>query len=97
MTGRRGSVAEFRERSDPGAGGAPDQPLVATLERIAAALERISPPPAPAPDWSAAEAWAWAVDPDRLIPIADVNRVEMGLLLGINRARDTLLENTRRF
>src|SRR5699024_4956427 len=27
------------------------------LERIAAALERISPGPAPAPDWRAAEAW----------------------------------------
>lgn len=97
MTVRQSSVAEFRERSEHGAEAAPDQRLGATLERIAAALERISPAPAPAPDWSAAEAWAWSVDPDRLIPIAHVNRIEMGLLVGIDRARDTLLENTRRF
>ncbi|HLS19297.1 MAG TPA: AAA family ATPase, partial [Paracoccaceae bacterium] len=70
--------------------------MTAIFERIAAALERISPAPAPPPDWTEAEAWAWSVDPDRLIPIAHVNRVEMGLLVGIDRARDTLLENTRR-
>ena len=67
------------------------------LERIAAALERMSPAPAPVPDWSAAEAWLWTVAPDRLVPIPRVNRVDMELLVGIDRARDTLLDNTRRF
>jgi predicted AAA+ superfamily ATPase len=76
---------------------APDDRLAASLERIAAALERISPAPAPVPDFSAAEAWLWGTEPDRLIPIARVNRVEMDLLVGIDRARDTLLDNTRRF
>ena len=67
------------------------------LERIAAALERIAPPPRPAPDFSAASAFVWHVDPDRLEPVAHVNRVALDLLVGINRARDTLLDNTRRF
>ncbi|NBZ87437.1 ATP-binding protein [Stagnihabitans tardus] len=67
-----------------------------TLERIAAALERLAPPPAPAPDFSA-EAFAWAVEPDRLIPVAKVARVDVGLLVGIDRSRDTLLANTRHF
>ena len=76
---------------------AADDSLAASLERIAAALERISPAPAPVPDFSAADAWLWAADPDRLIPIARVNRVGMELLVGIDRARDTLLDNTARF
>ncbi len=67
------------------------------LERIAAALERISPPPPEPPDFGKAEAFLWAVEPYRLIPVAKVNRVEMTLLVGIDRARDTLMENTLRF
>ncbi|MFY9238944.1 MAG: ATP-binding protein [Roseovarius sp.] len=67
------------------------------LERIAAALERISPPPAEAPDMSAADAFVWHVSPDRLSPVPNVSRVEMDLLVGIDRSRDTLLENTRQF
>lgn len=67
------------------------------LERIAAALERISPPPAPAPDLSAAAAFVWHTDPDRLDPVAEVSRVDLSLLVGVNRARDILLDNTRHF
>ena len=67
------------------------------LTRIAAALERISPPAAAAPDFAAADAFVWHVSPDRLAPVGAVNRVDLDLLLGINRARDTLLENTLRF
>jgi predicted AAA+ superfamily ATPase len=67
------------------------------LERIAAALERISPPLPKAPDLGVANAFVWHVEPDRLEPVAQVNRVDMGLLVGIDRARDTLLANTRQF
>ncbi len=74
-----------------------DDRTAAALERIAAALERMSPTPSAAPDWSIANAWMWATDPDRLQPVAKVNRVEMDLLVGIDRARDTLMDNTVRF
>jgi hypothetical protein len=67
------------------------------LSRIAEALERLRPPPAKAPDWAAAEAFVWHADPDRLEPVARVNRVDLPLLLGIDRSRDTLLQNTRQF
>jgi predicted AAA+ superfamily ATPase len=67
------------------------------LTRIAEALERLAPAPMPAPDFAAAEAFAWHTAPDRLEPVARVSRVEIGLLIGINRSRDTLLENTRHF
>jgi predicted AAA+ superfamily ATPase len=67
------------------------------LERIAAALERISPPGAVLPDFSAADAYLWTAEPDRLVPVHKVSRVELELLVGINRSRDTLMENTLRF
>jgi hypothetical protein len=67
------------------------------LARIAAALERLAPAPMPAPDFAAAEAFVWHTAPDRLEPVAQVSRVDLALLLGIDRARDTLLENTRHF
>ncbi len=67
------------------------------MERIAEALERISPPPLKAPDFADAEAYVWHVGPDRLDPVAEVARVAMRLLVGIDRSRDTLLDNTRRF
>ena len=68
-----------------------------TLVRIAEALERLAPPASPAPDFDAADAFAWATGPDRLVAVAQVARVDIGLLVGVNRARDTLLENTRHF
>lgn len=68
-----------------------------TLKRIAEALERIAPAPMAAPDFDAADAFVWHVAPDRLVPVPQVNRMPIGLLVGINRSRDTLLENTRQF
>jgi len=69
----------------------------AALTRIAEALERLRPPPASAPDWEAADAFVWHADPDHLAPVPKVNRVDLSLLLGIDRSRDTLLANTRQF
>lgn len=70
-----------------------NEPLI----RIAEALERLAPKPAPAPDFTAAGAFQWATGPDRLIPIHTVNRVDIDLLHGIGRSRDTLLANTLQF
>ena len=67
------------------------------LERIVAALERMSPAPAGAPDFTAVSAFVWHADPDRLVPVVRVNRVDVELLVGIDRSRDTLLANTVQF
>ncbi|MCU0912509.1 MAG: ATP-binding protein, partial [Rhodobacteraceae bacterium] len=67
------------------------------LERIAAALERLAPAPMGPPDFAAAEAFVWHTAPDRLDPVAEVSRVALPLLVGIDRARDTLLANTLQF
>jgi predicted AAA+ superfamily ATPase len=69
----------------------------AALARIAAALERLSPPPQPSPELGAAEAFVWMTGPDRLEPVPRVARVDLSLLVGVDRARDTLLANTRQF
>ncbi len=68
-----------------------------TLKRIAAALERLAPPPPQAPDFDATEAFVWHVEPDRLEPVPQVSGVALRLLVGVDRSRDTLLENTLQF
>ena len=67
------------------------------LERIAEALERLRPGPAAAPNFIRDTAFVWHANPDRLTPIAKVNRVDVDLLVGVDRARDTLTANTVQF
>jgi hypothetical protein len=67
------------------------------IDRIAAAIERLAPPPSAAPDFAMADAFVWHPQDARLSPVMRVNRVEMSLLKGIDRMRDTLIENTERF
>ncbi|NNM72152.1 ATP-binding protein [Enterovirga aerilata] len=70
---------------------------LALLTRIAEALDRIAPACSPVPDLTAADAFVWHAPTRHLSPVARVNRVDMALLRGIDRMRDTLLENTERF
>ena len=89
------SKPKSRAPTRSGAGSAlPDS---ATLTRIADALERLSPPAQSTSDLAAADAFVWHAEGARLMPVARVNRVEMTLLKGIDRMRDTLMENTERF
>ena len=67
------------------------------LIRIAEALERLAPPPPPAPDYDSADAFVWHADRGALVAVSRVNRVDMALLRGIDLVRDELAENTRRF
>jgi len=74
-----------------------DADTIAVLTRIATALERLAPPPLAEVDLAAADAFVWHADPDWLEPVPQVNRVEIQLLKGIERQREQLLDNTRRF
>ncbi len=69
----------------------------ALLKRIAEALERLAPPPPPPPDLSRADAYVWHPERGQLWPVPRVATVPLALLHGIERQRDILLENTRRF
>jgi uncharacterized protein len=74
-----------------------ERPASTETARIAAALERLAPPAPRMPDLSAASAFIWHPDGNRLAPVERVNRVDMSLLKGIDRVRDLLVENTERF
>ena len=67
------------------------------LARIANSLERLSPNPGSDPDFSCADAFVWRGEAQQLEPVLAVNRVHISLLVGIDRARKTLLENTTNF
>jgi predicted AAA+ superfamily ATPase len=74
-----------------------EQPPADLLIRIAEALERIAPPP-PAPlDLSVADAFVWHPSPAHLAAVRKISRVAIGLLKGVDRQRDILVENTLRF
>ncbi|MGH6854745.1 MAG: ATP-binding protein [Aestuariivirga sp.] len=67
------------------------------LARIAAALERLAPLPAPPADIAETQAFVWNAGDETLSPVARVNRVDISLLKGIDLTRDILIENTTRF
>lgn len=67
------------------------------MARIAEALERMAPAAMAAPDFDAASAFVWHVAPDRLEPVPEVSCIDLPLLVGIERSRDTLLANTEQF
>ncbi|MBO1359679.1 ATP-binding protein [Acetobacter sacchari] len=71
--------------------------LLPTLERIAAALERMSPPPPSLDGLSTADAFVWRPESGKLDPVAHVAHVDIGLLRGVESQQTTLLENTRHF
>jgi predicted AAA+ superfamily ATPase len=74
-----------------------DPELKPLLVRIADALERLAPAAPSAIDLSVADAFVWHAEGVHLTPVTTVSRVDIGLLAGIERQRDILLENTRRF
>ncbi len=74
-----------------------NQDMIALATRIAEALERLAPPPAAKVELTDADAFVWQPTPAMLIPVAAVSRVGIDLLLGIDRAKSILLENTLRF
>lgn len=74
-----------------------DKELIDQVARIAKAAERLSPSPQNEPDFTIADAFVWRINPDILHPVERVNRVGLNLLLGIDRTKETLLQNTLNF
>src|ERR1700685_473878 len=71
--------------------------MVRALEAIATHLSAASPASANAAGlFGSADAFVWHPD-GRLAPVPRVSRVDLGLLKGIERMRDILIENTERF
>ena len=57
------------------------------LRRVAEALERLAPAKPSPLRLEAAEAFVWHAAPPQLEPVAKVNRVDIGLLKGIDLTR----------
>ena len=73
-----------------------DQETKDLLGRIAGALERLAPEPTPEASLDDADAFVWH-SAGGLEAVPNVNRVDIGLLQGIDRQQDMLIDNTRRF
>ncbi|WP_315832862.1 ATP-binding protein [Bradyrhizobium prioriisuperbiae] len=73
-----------------------EQRIVTALEAIAANLSAAAAKPQKTDSLADADAFVWSPE-GRLIPVPKVSRVDLGLLKGIERMRDILIENTERF
>ncbi|GGA55778.1 ATPase AAA [Nitratireductor aestuarii] len=67
------------------------------LDSLIELIGRMAPKPLPEPDFTAADCFVWIADTSTLQPVPHVNRVDIGLIAGVDRVRDILLDNTRRF
>ena len=74
-----------------------DPDMLPLLRRIADALERMVPAARPSADLETGAAFVWHAEGEWLEAVPVVSRVDLALLKGIDRARDILLDNTRRF
>ena len=74
-----------------------DSELTPFLKRVAEALERLSPAGPDDAGLELADGFVWHADGARLEAVPRINRLELSLLKGIDRVRDILLDNTRRF
>ncbi|MEL6966449.1 MAG: ATP-binding protein [Pseudomonadota bacterium] len=68
-----------------------------TLLTLSDLVARTVPAEKPPFDITKADAFVWQAKDGTLQPVKNVNRVEMVLLRGIDRVRDILIDNTRRF
>ena len=68
-----------------------------SLKRIAEALERLAPTDQNKPRPEGADAFVWTIEPDRMLPVTDVNYIDLSLLKAIDHVRDILIQNTRQF
>ena len=73
-----------------------DERIARALEAIVTHLSAASATPEARDPFDSADAFVWHPN-GRLAPVPRVSRVELGLLRGIDRMRDILIENTERF
>ena len=67
------------------------------LDRLIAAIDRLAPVQVPPADLASADCFVWNAERGVLEPIERVNRVDIGLIRGVDRVRDILIDNTERF
>jgi len=71
--------------------------LIEKMDQLLAILTRMAPPCPQPIAVDEADCFVWDAAKLTFEPVAQVNRVDMVLIKGVDRVRDILLENTRRF
>ena len=71
--------------------------LLAEITRLNAAIERIAGPAPAVNDWQAADCFVWSPARQHLQPVPRPNRIDIGLIRGVDHVRDILADNTVRF
>lgn len=71
--------------------------LVEKLDRLIEAVGRLAPPKPEPTDLTSADCFVWSAEQGILEPVHRVNRVDIGLIRGVDRVRDILGDNTERF
>ena len=94
VSAKSGSTATKRPSATPKHGA--EERIARALEAILAHLSAASPASDTADSFASADAFVWHPG-GRLAPVPRVSRVDLGLLKGIERMRDILIENTERF
>jgi predicted AAA+ superfamily ATPase len=92
----RGLAKTATKRPATSAKDAAAERIASALEAIADHLSAASPRVSAPKSFGATDAFVWHPD-GRLAPVPRVSRVDLGLLKGIDRMRDILIENTERF
>ena len=71
--------------------------LNAKLDRLIEAISALAPRQPAETDLAAADCFVWSAEAGVLEPVERVNRVDLGLIRGVDLVRDILLDNTQRF
>lgn len=71
--------------------------ILAELARLSRAVESLSGPAPAINDFQAAHCFVWNADTGHLSPVGKPNRIDIGLIKGVDHVRDILVDNTRRF
>ncbi len=71
--------------------------LTQKLDLLIDAVSKLAPRAVPQTDINVANCFVWAADPGFLEPVHRVNRIDIGLIRGVDRVRDILVDNTERF
>jgi uncharacterized protein len=71
--------------------------LAEKLDRLIEAVGSLTPAKPAATDLGVADCFVWSAEQGLLEPVSRVNRVDIGLIRGVDRVRDILIDNTERF
>ncbi|MEQ8479043.1 MAG: ATP-binding protein [Hoeflea sp.] len=71
--------------------------ILSELSRLATAVEALGGPEPGTNNFDSADCFLWSAERAHLAPVAKPNRIDIGLIKGVDHVRDILFDNTRRF